>query len=313
MGDSIRMEVLLERLAQVRGFTWQNIETWTLKHGLSSVYDAERVATLRLTHFPDPGVERTTVIRSLARLAGVRGQASRSWSLSTSIDHAGLLQAFITLAIGGAGFEEQALATVRHLEDRLADTARAARANPSAIANDLCWIQLYRVSRADTIQTRDAIARMRTLVRDQGSAPAWRVGTLDLCPQLLEAALENAAGLTGHTPALDRVEALLRRGPPAEVPGNIARIMVARWRATQGKYPSALAVLRGRDPTAWHAAAPATWREEGRIAALAGDTASAKTAYRWYLSIRDQPDPGPIADEARLVRDELARLGKRVR
>ena len=37
-------------------------------------------------------------------------------------------------------------------------------------------------------------------------------------------------------PAVDRVEALLFAGPQAEVPGNLARLLVARWRELQGWY-----------------------------------------------------------------------------
>jgi hypothetical protein len=100
----------------------------------------------------------------------------------------------------------------------------------------------------------------------------------------------------------------VRRGPQAEQPGNLARLLIAAWREAQGDYRTALAVVRGRDPTAWHVTAPAAWRIEGRLAALAGDTVGAVRAYRRFLALRDQPDPGPIADEVRHVREQLGRL-----
>jgi hypothetical protein len=52
---------------------------------------------------------------------------------------------------------------------------------------------------------------------------------------------------------------------------------------------------------------PAYFREEGRLAALAGDTTNAIRAYEYYLNVRDDPDPAlqPVVDS---VRAELAAL-----
>lgn len=49
-------------------------------------------------------------------------------------------------------------------------------------------------------------------------------------------------------------------------------------------------------------------REEGRLAAMAGDAAGAIRAYRHYLTLRDQPDPGAMTDEVSRVRAHLAAL-----
>jgi hypothetical protein len=54
-------------------------------------------------------------------------------------------------------------------------------------------------------------------------------------------------------------------------------------------------------------AAAAIAREEGRIAALAGDREGAIRAYRKYLAIRVEPDPS-LKPEVEQVRRELARL-----
>ena len=53
---------------------------------------------------------------------------------------------------------------------------------------------------------------------------------------------------------------------------------------------------------------PAYLWEEGRLAALTGDTAGAIRAYHDYLTLRDQPDPGPMEDEVRQVKAHLAEL-----
>jgi hypothetical protein len=177
-------------------------------------------------------------------------------------------------------------------------------------ASDLCIAQLWRVSRGDTIDTRRAITRVRELVKPLGPAPNWGVGKVDLCPLLLEAALGRGMP-SSRSPAIDRVERLLLRGVMAEQPGNFANLIVARWREAQGDYKSALTVIRRRDPMAMHLAHPASWRLEGRLAALVGDTAGAIHAYTRYLEIRDRPDPGPMAEEARAVRAHLAALTAR--
>jgi len=48
-------------------------------------------------------------------------------------------------------------------------------------------------------------------------------------------------------------------------------------------------------------------REEGRLAALTGDTAGAVRAYQHYLALRPNPEPA-VKPEVERVRDELARL-----
>ena len=53
---------------------------------------------------------------------------------------------------------------------------------------------------------------------------------------------------------------------------------------------------------------PASLREEGRLAALAGDTVGAIEVYGRYLNLRTHPDPGPMAEEVRRVKQHLAQL-----
>jgi hypothetical protein len=48
-------------------------------------------------------------------------------------------------------------------------------------------------------------------------------------------------------------------------------------------------------------------QEEGRLAALTGDTAGAIRAYQHYLALRPNPEP-EVKPEVERVRGELARL-----
>jgi hypothetical protein len=57
-------------------------------------------------------------------------------------------------------------------------------------------------------------------------------------------------------------------------------------------------------------ALPEYLREEGRLAALVGDTSGALRAYRHYLALRENPDP-PWRAPWDSVRVELAALVRR--
>ena len=48
-------------------------------------------------------------------------------------------------------------------------------------------------------------------------------------------------------------------------------------------------------------------REEGRLAALVGDTAGAIRAYRHFLALRESPEPALLPETAR-VREALAAI-----
>lgn len=52
---------------------------------------------------------------------------------------------------------------------------------------------------------------------------------------------------------------------------------------------------------------PALLREEGRLAALTGDTAGAINAYQHYLTLRTDPDP-VLQPDVDAVRSALAAL-----
>ena len=142
-------------------------------------------------------------------------------------------------------------------------------------------------------------------------------------------AASNAAGAGA---ALDRLDALIRSGPggqrngpavaftlsPAYVRSTIgispvafedfANLDLARLRERQGDLRAALTAVRRRSYS-YHLSdylAPHL-REEGRLAALTGDSAGAVRAYRHYLALRSDPEPSvrPSVDS---VRQELAKL-----
>ncbi len=99
-------------------------------------------------------------------------------------------------------------------------------------------------------------------------------------------------------------------------PGRVmaeSNFIVAQLYAHVGDYAAALRAVRRRHHH-MHAFHVASWflglmREEGKLAALAGDTAGAIKAYRHYLTLRTDPGPGLRAevDAVRAALEELLR------
>ena len=194
---------------------------------------------------------------------------------------------------------------------------------------DLCVVTLWRLDHGELGGAAQAITHLRSRV--PGESPA-SLTTSTVCAALLEAKLAAATGAAGAAVALDRLDTLMRSGPggsrngppvsftlsPAYVRSlvgispcgfeDFANLEVARLRERQGNLRAALAAVRRR-PYAYHLTdylAPHL-REEGRLAALTGDSAGAIRAYRHYLALRSDPEPAlrPAVDT---IRAALAKL-----
>jgi serine/threonine-protein kinase len=202
------------------------------------------------------------------------------------------------------------------------ELARIGSGEREVARTDLCVTTLWRLSHGEAGGALRAIERLRN--RAPGDSPQSVTGSF-LCAALLEAKL-------GAPGALDRLDALMRSGPSGQRNGppvaftlspafvrstvgispcgfeDFANLEVARLRERQGDRRGALAAVRRR-PYAYHLSdylAPHL-REQGRLAALTGDTAGAVGAYRHYLALRSDTEPSlrPGVDS---VRTELARL-----
>ena len=96
-------------------------------------------------------------------------------------------------------------------------------------------------------------------------------------------------------------------------PTAFANYTVARMREAQGDIPAALAAIRRREVDYFPAylwSLAALVRQEGRLAALAGDRAGAIRAYDQYLTLRTAPDP-PFQPQRDSVVAERAALAAR--
>jgi len=168
-----------------------------------------------------------------------------------------------------------------------------------------CFVELYRVSTGDTSSTRQAIQRLRAFASSNPppiDAASWRPLEFRVCPLLLETLLEAPPFSSRGGKHLDELEALMRTGPrwftgaavgPTS-PVSIANWTIARLREREGNIPAALAAIRRREMSYYPEylwILPALLRQEGRLAALVGDTAGARRAYDQYLTLRTDPDP----------------------
>jgi hypothetical protein len=215
---------------------------------------------------------------------------------------------------------------------RMAGRPASAGTDARAVAQtDLCVVTLWRLSHGESGGATQAISRLRS--RGTGDSPASLTSN-KVCAMLLEAKLTAASGAVGAAAALDRLDTLMRSGPggsrngppvafnlsPAYVRSMVgispcgfedfANLEVARLRERQGNLQAALSAVRRRS-YAYHLTdyLAAHLREEGRLAALTGDSSGAVRAYRHYLALRSDPEPAlrPMVDA---VRGELAKLLK---
>jgi hypothetical protein len=248
----------------------------------------------------------------LRLLAAVRGQVHTALANHSMVPQRGFLGpqhllAPITLALVEPGYDSVATEASHYLS-AYADTV--AQAGLKAFA--LCHSELWRAARGDTSYTRRAISQMRRLMSSLSHDQLWWFSDRhDVCPLLLETAMAWRNPPPKHVPPLERLDSILRQGTHVELPGNVANLLVARWREAQGDHRGALAAVRRRCCTGnvhFTVLVPAHLREEGRLAAIIGDTAGAIRAYTHYLTIRDRPDPGRMADDVRAVRTHLAEL-----
>jgi tetratricopeptide (TPR) repeat protein len=194
---------------------------------------------------------------------------------------------------------------------------------------DLCVATLWRLSHGELGRAAQAIERLRS--HAPGDSPQSLTSNT-VCAALLEAKLAFASHAPGAADALDRLDALIRSGPggqrngppvsftlsPAYVRSTVGispcgfedfvNLEVARLRERQGNLNAALAAVRRR-PYAYHLTdyLAAHLREEGRLAALTGDSAGAIRAYQHYLALRSDPEPA-LKPAVEAVRAELAKL-----
>jgi len=196
--------------------------------------------------------------------------------------------------------------------DRLARhlTVAVARGQPGRDQlKDVCAVATWRSAHGDYGGSAFALRRLRRPAL-AGLDSAGSVGFVQyatLCAALLEARRATALHAPDARAKLQQADLAARTD--FLMYSQAANLVVARLAEAQGDLVWALRALRrgagGFGTFPWYRAT--FLREEGRLAALAGDTSGAVRAYRHYLAIRPDPEPEAATEDA-AVRARLAEL-----
>jgi tRNA A-37 threonylcarbamoyl transferase component Bud32/tetratricopeptide (TPR) repeat protein len=190
--------------------------------------------------------------------------------------------------------------------DAPAPTDSARRVRRRAI---LRVLEPWRLARRDTSTVRASLEELRALAR--GDTAAQTVDAqVDMA--VIEAMYADIARSPNAAAMTNRLDSLMRELDYTAVHAGrtqLASIVTARLLERQGDLRRALLAIRRRGDT-WANGLlylPTQLREEGRLAALAGEQRQAIAAYRHYLALRHAPEPH-LQEQANAVREELARL-----
>jgi hypothetical protein len=236
---------------------------------------------------------------------GVSGTRPQGWRLAEGGD-----AGEVGLALYWGGDTTRAAAAVA----RLLPLARGTSLEGDAARDQLearCVLGAWRAARGDWAYVEGAVRRLRA-ARVRGlhdwDSTSMAHFTL-LCARLLDASRASALGLPAARRALDSADAA-SRALEIDLPALGSNLVVAAVAERQGDLATALRAVRRR--AGYYQLFPSWYlstylREEGRIAALAGDTAGAIRAYRHYLALRPDPEP-EVRPEVEAVRARLAAL-----
>ncbi|MDP3775694.1 MAG: hypothetical protein Q8Q85_15655, partial [Gemmatimonadales bacterium] len=192
----------------------------------------------------------------------------------------------VELALAGEGTGLDAASSVERL-------AAVRTGDSTTVAANACLVALWRAQHGDTSPV-DA-ERFRQPARQC----SWAI-------ELLRAAAPGAADGDRRIAAADSA---FRNTLILEFVPRYEALLLARVWESRGDLRRALAAIRLRmyGPGLSEGCC---WREEGRLAALAGDTAGAIRAYRTYLVMRQDAEP-LLIPQRDSVRAEVARLERR--
>jgi hypothetical protein len=179
---------------------------------------------------------------------------------------------------------------------------------------DICTLGEWRASRGDNAAAAAASRRLRSAhlagldPADSGRLTRYAA----LCATLLEAMYASGFRLADARVRVATADSLAREFIFEVCCGESvsdANLQLAALWERQGDLPRALAATRRR--AGGFEIGPvylSTFlRSEARLAALTGDTAGAVRAYRHYLALRPDPEPG-VKPEVDQVRAALAAL-----
>ena len=192
-----------------------------------------------------------------------------------------------------------------------ADAARELGDSIAAMAMDAplrglhsCALEQWRLAHGQLGSARRTIAQLRSAPQANAGLTMRHQG----CAILLDALLAAAEQGPDAGSKLARLDSLMRTGPPYRGTNLPWNLVIARLSEARGDRAAALAAIRRR---LYNVAEPlylsSYLREEGRLAALAGDREGAIRAYRHYLALRSDPEPA-LRGQVEQVRGRLNAL-----
>lgn len=292
-GDSMSLAGLRARIPTMTSVSLQSMVEWSEDLGLS-LDDADRAAHALEQTAVGAGPRRTVIVRVVPFLLNRGRPQAASRLLATAergfgqASDVGVLEFQIYAALYWDGDSTEAAAAAQSLGAYLAGTPV-----PMGYVRDrataACALAHWRIARGDIAGARKILAR-----KDSST-----VESLPLCRAAAEAQLAPAA--------LERLDALLSAGSDMQhfFP-TVAAVIASRLYDARGDRAHALDLARRRTFW-WNWMLSTPLREEGRLAALVGDTAGAIRAYRQYLALRSDPEP-KLQPEVERVRAMLRRL-----
>jgi tetratricopeptide (TPR) repeat protein len=212
-------------------------------------------------------------------------------------------------AMLGDGDTAAAIAAVPKVERMARQPITGDSATRSFVRSAIRVLEPWRLSRGDTSQVRASIEMLREIMRMPGVVPSLEMETEIAVIEAMFATVGRHSDLRAKAVRLD---SLMRATDYSRVHTGrytVAAVVAARALEAAGDLPGALAAARRRhmwnDISSPYLAAQL--REEGRLAALAGDLEGAIRAYRHYLALRADREAS-VAAQVAAVRGELRRL-----
>ena len=270
--------------------------------------DAERIAALDLSRWSAPAERRTMLFR-LHTLALNRGRAHQAPAFAEAmqgIEPEGFnsLQLIVRDALVAGGDTATARDAAARLAARFETPVPDGAEPPADRLGNACALAAWRLHQGDVDAARPPMDWVQRVARREADA----FGHAAACAAVLDAMLARAADRPLE-PHIDRLWDLVAEG--AQPPGlgsELLRVTLARLLEACGELERALHVTRLRMATPYMLATQL--RDEGRLATLMGDAATARRAYRHYLRLRADPDPF-LRPEVEAVRAALESLDAR--
>jgi DNA-binding SARP family transcriptional activator/tetratricopeptide (TPR) repeat protein len=271
--------------------------------------DADRIAALDLNRWTTPS-ERWTVLLRLHAHALNRGRPSVALALTDAMPDVAPVPNVekylrIRAALGAGGDPAAAREAAAQLGVHVDLGPVSEQARRPGLVGDVCTLEVWKASGGDFSSTRKAIRWLR----DRAGAAAPDDPGPHRCAVFLEALLARQEQPHRLGDAIVRVQVLVDQGVllPGAGPEPLW-LFLADALEREGDLDGALRAIRRRSSDPFMLAEQL--RIEGRLAALAGDTAAARAAYAHYLALREDPEPA-LREEMLEVRRAYETVGSR--